>query len=746
MKKIFLLNLFILFCFSLSALTDSSDGQSLNSVVLDDLRLMKEKAWTFFNQKQYEKAEDAFRLYLAKDPDDSEIVIALGRSLVYQGDLEEGLNLFNHAIELTDSEIAWFFRGYTYYRMKNERKCLESYERAIEKGYKHFDVFFNIGHIHYSDSNYIEAEQWFRTAVDKDESYASSWYYLGLCKYKQRKDSYYEFVKTIELDPNYMMAYIYKGLILDDKREYQTALGNFEKALELSPEYLWAYFYFAQDLERTGKSREAADILEVAIEKNLVNADIYDALADSYWSLREYQKAEDNYNSAVEFAPDKAWVWNNRGYFLKQKKRYHDAIPDFEKAIELSPDWASPYNYLGHSYNSLKQYDKSLPLLEKAVELAPDWSWPWNNLGNAQSHFGRYEEAAASYDKSSACDPDYYYPHYNKGIMLSDLERFEEAVASYEKALEINPRSGNSNNNLGTCLMDLDRYDEALEVLNKGLSFNPDHLLLHFNRGKVHCLLENFEDAIADLLWVIEKDREYEYAYKYLGYSYKGMSLFPKALENFRMASSLNQTLEKSLADVIEQLETMGDPFVLRLHWNGEVQEGLNITVLGISKEFGNMKSDERGVILVPRDLLIEGRSYYLYSANYSDPDEIWDFSDTAFTYLKSRSDVSLNIKKKMSVLFPEDESQISERSPVLSWEKTEEAVSYSLTLSKGREESSEKKYKSFVHIRNIDGIRKESYHFSEELAPADYLWTVTAFSEKGLPVYLLTGHFSIIE
>jgi tetratricopeptide (TPR) repeat protein len=746
MKRIAFLLLFLSFCFSLSALTDSSDSKSLNAEVLDDLRLMKEKAWTHFNQKQYEEAEDAFRLYLAKDSDDLDIVIALGRSLIYQGILEEGLDYFNHAIELSDSEIAWFFRGYTYYQMKLVKKCLESYEKAIEKGYEHFDVFFNIGHIHYSDSNYKEAEQWFRKAIDKNESYPSSWYYLGLSKYKQRKDGYYEFVKVIELDPEFMMAYIYKGLILDNKREYQAGLENFEKALELAPEYLWAYYYSAQDLERTGKSRAAVDILETAVAKDLVNAEIYDVLADSYWSLREYDSAEIFYNSAVEISPDKAWVWSNRGYFLKQKKRYHEAIPDFEKAIELSPDWASPYNYLGNTYNSLNQYKEALPLLEKAVELAPEWSWPWNNLGNAQAYFKRYDEAAASYDKSSACDPNYHYPHYNKGIMMADLERYEEAIISYRKALEIDPRSGNTNNNLSTSLMDLKRYDEALEVLNRGLSFKPDHLLLHYNRGKVHYLLSNHEDAVKDMLWVIKKDNEYAYAYKYLGHSYLEMSLYSESVKYYRKASSLNSNMEKSLAGVIERLEKMGDPFVLRLSWNGELQEGLNITILTVSNEFGTKESDEYGVILVPRKLLTEGRSYYLYSGNYSDPHEVWDYSDSKFTYLDSLRDVSLNIKKKMLPLFPEDESQQSVSSPVLSWEKKEEAVSYSLTLAKGREENLEKKFKSYIHIRNIEGISTESYQFSEALVPADYLWTVTAFSKEKVPIYLLTSHFTITE
>ena len=60
-------------------------------------------------------------------------------------------------------------------------------------------------------------------------------------------------------------------------------------------------------------------------------------------SLKENDRALEDYNRALELAPDNPLTWNGRGVIYLRRKEYQKAIPDFTMAIQLRPTLAQPY-------------------------------------------------------------------------------------------------------------------------------------------------------------------------------------------------------------------------------------------------------------------------------------------------------------------------------------------------------------------------------------------------------------------
>ena len=90
-----------------------------------------------------------------------------------------------------------------------------------------------------------------------------------------------------------------------------------------------------------------------------------------FMNQKEYEKAEDDFNTAIELDTN-----NNDGYFYRSK--YHirinnldKAMLDCEKAIEINNSDPEPYFYLGYIYElknedfvALRYFDKSITLLK----------------------------------------------------------------------------------------------------------------------------------------------------------------------------------------------------------------------------------------------------------------------------------------------------------------------------------------------------------------------------------------------
>ncbi len=737
MNKVILL-FFTLFALSFSAISQETDLPAFDSELDKGMDLLK--------NGDFPGAEVVFRKILELDTDNHDAVIGLGRVVLYQDRLDEAYEIFSKAVEKYDSANSWFFRGYTQFKQGNNEAARQNYLEAIDRGYEHFDVYFNIGHTYYLDKMYEDGELWFGKSLDREPNYTPSWYFLGLCKFYQDIDAYYEFSKAVELDSTYVMAYFYRGILLDRIRAYERGAADFSKVVELDPDYAWGYFYLGKDLEKIDRSTEAVESFEKALSLGLINARVYDALAGSFWSLKKYGVAAEYYDKAVELSPQNAWVFNNRGYFLKQnkqKKDYNKAIEDFKTAIKLDPKWAAPYNYLGFIYNAQGKYKEAIVVLKEAVSLAPNWSWPWNNLGNAQQNTDNIEEAISSYNRSIECDPEYFYPHYNLGHLYYNIKEYEKAVEFYNNALDLNPEYTDSYNGLGLSLEHLKRNSEAIEAYTKGLEINPNDYNLLSNLGILYFLTDQSAKAAPDLERAIELNPGVAFYHKYLGRSYINLRMFDEAQLHLEKAIELNSSYAETLGKLLNELKALKNYLIVYLQWGSIPIEGLDITFIGLPKYDTKYISDSSGSVLIPLDKLSDGKDYYLYYGDYKNPTKDWEFSNTSFYYYKGLSEVRLQVKKSFSGINPVDEQIIHNRSPLLQWENPEGIAWFELIISRKTEEL-DNGTKTFTEFKRLKHVLGAEYQIQEELLPNEYYWAVTAFSKKDIPLYYLSSQFIV--
>jgi serine/threonine protein kinase/Tfp pilus assembly protein PilF len=199
------------------------------------------------------------------------------------------------------------------------------------------------------------------------------------------------------------------GRALVKRGSHLEASDEFSGALELDPQYVDAWIYRGVAYLNLGKWDRALEDFSKAID--------LDANAVVAWSNRGYvhlllgqpDKALVDCSKAIEIDPKYVFAWVNRGLIHQRLGQPDKAITDYTKAIELDPKNGRSHNNLAWLLATcadakLRDPARALELAKKAVELAPDDGMHQNTLGVAQYRAGDWNAAIKALEKSMALD------------------------------------------------------------------------------------------------------------------------------------------------------------------------------------------------------------------------------------------------------------------------------------------------------------------------------------------------------
>nr|WP_245396544.1 tetratricopeptide repeat protein [Jiella sonneratiae] len=221
------------------------------------------------------------------------------------------------------------------------------------------------------------------------------------------------------------------------------------------------------DLWYADKKDEAKRHLERAVRDYPDDVRAHTALADVLSADKDYARAADALNKAIELAKaDKTDNWNlyyQRGIAYERQKMWDKAEPDFKKALELSPDQPQVLNYLGYSWVDMDRHlDEGLDMIKRAVDLRPNDGYIIDSLGWAYYRLGRYEDAVDQLERAVLITPMDPTINDHLGDAYWKVDRKREAKFQWQRALVGKPEP------------DADQRKEIEAKLKNGLSAGAD--------------------------------------------------------------------------------------------------------------------------------------------------------------------------------------------------------------------------------------------------------------------------------
>lgn len=104
---------------------------------------------------------------------------------------------------------------------------------------------------------------------------------------------------------------------------------------------------------------------------------------------QEYTEAEQQFNAAIKLNRANSWAWYNLGLLYMTQRNYQKALDAFDQALNgnLKPDWIEVWSYIyrGNAWDAIDQRERALADYKKAVDNG-------NNYDNAQAVAQKYIE------------------------------------------------------------------------------------------------------------------------------------------------------------------------------------------------------------------------------------------------------------------------------------------------------------------------------------------------------------------
>ena len=234
----------------------------------------------------------------------------------------------------------WYFLGNAYYNKEKFDKAIRAYQISLKINPETDDIYSLMGTIFANDK----------------------------CLYNEKKAIQYN-KKAIEINPKNYLAHISLGFFYDDREQYKQAIQFYKKAIEINPKNELSYTLLAKIYENKKNYSNAIEFYKKAIEINPKNDTIDLHLERLFIKMsKEYQ------NKFKKICLKRYEAYNDIGVTYSDNKEYNKAIEAYQVAIEIDPNNDIAYYNIGNAYYAKGEFYKASKVYEKAVNINPQYN------------------------------------------------------------------------------------------------------------------------------------------------------------------------------------------------------------------------------------------------------------------------------------------------------------------------------------------------------------------------------------
>ncbi len=413
--------------------------------------------------------------------------------------------------------------------------------------------------LYFASHSYAEGKSnlTFTTKVEK----ARTLFLRGLTKYDQVRptEATALFRQAVEADPQFAMAYLFRGLAGDSVPDIRRA-ADFVASLP-EPERLFILSFKAQYDNELNKAIEHA---ERAVKLLPSEARLHVRLAQLYNSATRRDDALLEIKKATEIDQQFAPAYRVLGEIQIARGELSQALKARESFSRLMPNQAEPYQLIAHTYQQMQQFNKAVEYYTRALKIDPDYINVYRRRGDARFFAGDIAGARADYsigfERAKGKDRNgplfaAAFTYMHEGDVDGAVKFYELAIASAKEEKDFVSVAAGFNA-LGQTLIEAGRLVEASRAYSQGYDwaiFTPDFSdkdkwqwkeAYQRARGRMLARIGEFDAALkqAEVLRAMQEEAgkttplEMRNYHSLLGYTFLEKQDFAEALEHLHQA------------------------------------------------------------------------------------------------------------------------------------------------------------------------------------------------------------------
>lgn len=311
-------------------------------------------------------------------------------------------------------------------------------------------------------------------------------------------------------------------------------------------------------LHRNQVERAVQLFTEALADSSLSNnrrATILNDRGVAYARLNQGRAAVEDFNKAVQLAPEMAQAYNNRGNVLLTMGFAQEAAKDFDRALILAPGYASAYANRASAYVRLGDVDGAMRDYSQAIRLSPKAAASLLGRGLLKASLNRPYAAVRDFSRAVASDTSFSAGYRARADAKIALMRFDEAVEDLSRAVAFEQNNPEVFLKRGYAYLGQRDVPAAKKDFARAAEINPRWVAALEALALANAKSEAYDDALNDLARAIEIDERSALAHAYRAIVYKWMNQGENAGKDLERAKKL----DPELPEVIWARAELGD-------------------------------------------------------------------------------------------------------------------------------------------------------------------------------------------
>lgn len=244
-----------------------------------------------------------------------------------------------------------------------------------------------------------------------------------------------------------------------------------------------------------------------------------------YLSQGDLNKAERHCDLGLEFSPQYADLWVNKGIIAYKRGQYDRAKDAYIKAIKYNNEHASAYNNLGVIYREVdRKLGQAHDNFQRALKVNPDFTEARYNLALTLWKLGKRDQARKEYETILAVNPNLADPYHDMAIMDYEDTDWDGAISNAKAAVERDATFANAWLTLGNAFAEKGKYREARDAFTSCLEAEPENAQCLNNVAIMNRKAKLLEPTLKQIQETTEVENSPAAMYK-LALSYKDRNL-----------------------------------------------------------------------------------------------------------------------------------------------------------------------------------------------------------------------------
>jgi tetratricopeptide (TPR) repeat protein len=358
--------------------------------------------------EQFDDAIEAYKSLLEDDPDDREVLLALGIDLERVGRLAESSETFQRLTSaFPDFEPGFCFQILLYAELEQHDKAEEMFYLAQQLREDCPNCFYHMGISLAERGDFERAIFCWRRVLDIDPEFENIRGQMARA-YRAMNDqdrAVEWYLTAIREDPGDTELHYEMGHLLAESEDWSRAAAKFRQVIELEPDHVDGHFALAEVLLLSGEAESALELLKQvgAFDEQYPGLEL--RLGSACLKLGRHKDARKHLDRAVEEAPtSEALMLLGNCLLWLQKPAI--AADQFRRVIAIDERVPNAHHNLGVCCFLTGEHEAGIKHCRRALELKPDYILAVVKLVLAYERLGRFAEVREMIEYGLRIDGD----------------------------------------------------------------------------------------------------------------------------------------------------------------------------------------------------------------------------------------------------------------------------------------------------------------------------------------------------